>query len=137
MRHLHLCASYFSCAPPCCKSRVTLARTDPLLTVPAAEAAANWHMRTPRSRYPELARGNDPLGAVRVYFSFCSCSCSSSSRFSLPSFHLLPRYPFLAVPFGARDALVFTPIHKLRIAVAPAEELGGASGKLLERSWNR
>lgn len=42
MRRLHLCASCFFCAPPCCKSRVTLARTDPLLTLPAAEAAANW-----------------------------------------------------------------------------------------------
>lgn len=52
---LHLCASCFSCAPPCCESRVTLARTDPLLTLPAAEAAANWHMRTPRMRNPKHA----------------------------------------------------------------------------------
>lgn len=63
MRRLHLCASCFSCAPPCRKFCVTLARTDPLLlTLPAAEAAANW----PRTGICELANRGASLQASTV-----------------------------------------------------------------------
>jgi len=99
MRRLHLCASYFSCAPPCCKSRVTLARTDPLLTLPAAEAAANWHMpyantTDPKQApwWPMMAHGND----LRVYFS-------SFSLLLLLLFFLRLFFYEIFVPFGTQD----------------------------------
>jgi len=92
MRSLHLFASCFSCAPPCRREFcVTLARTDPLLTLPAAEAAANW----PRTGICELrvarlsdseplrastVRGNDPhetpLASASLHlFSFPRSRC--------------------------------------------------------------
>lgn len=108
MRRLHLCASCFSCAPPCCKSRVTLARTDPLLTLPAAEAAANWHMRTPRTRTLTKHRAGTRKRCPLTPFA------------SPPPPPPLPLHLFLRLllreTHSSRDTghhLVFTPIHKL------------------------
>lgn len=121
MRRLHLCASCFSCAPPCCKSRVTLARTDPLLTLPAAEAAANWHMRAPR--YPKRAPCWYAETVPSTLPAFTSPPAPPPPPPPPPAPTCLPSTSFYEIfaPFGTRDALVFTPIHKLRIAVAPAE----------------
>lgn len=96
MRRLHLCASCFSCVPPCCKSRVTLARTDPLLTLPVVETAANWHMRTGYPRqvswwYAEMI----PLTSFAFTFS-------PSPSFPSPLLSLPPFYEILVL-FGTQD----------------------------------
>jgi len=125
MRRLHLCASYFSCAPPCCKSRVTLARTDPLLTLtlPVAEAAANWHMR---NAYPEQA----PWWHAEAILSTLSAFISPLS----PPLFSLRLFLWYTHPFRDTGHHLYSDLQT-GVAVAPVERFSGASGKLLERLW--
>jgi len=89
-RCLHLCVSCFSCAPPCCKFRVTLARTNPLLTLPAVEAAANWPRRYMRVRlFKDLLKGSFthaevvlPMLLTCICYSLCCARCQSLLKYS-------------------------------------------------------